>query len=163
MTALARTTRLMTMLIAIAALALAVTGCGGDDEQTKTYGDTPVGEEQKVKVDPEAEFNAEQQAVIETLGEFGDATEQGDYKKLCEEIFTEESSKIGGGNCEAFLKKRGTQIDDFSITVESVTIAEDGKSATVKATTTTNGQPTSTPYSLKQNAQGEWQVAILGQ
>ncbi len=163
MTAFARTTRLMTTLFAIAALALAVTGCGGDDEQTKTYGETPVGSEQKVVVNPDAEFDADQQAVIEKLADFSDATAQKDYKKLCDELFTEESAKIGGGDCVAFLKKRGTQIKDFSIVVESVTIAEDGKSATVQATTTTNGQKSSTPYSLKKNAQGEWQVAILGQ
>lgn len=163
MTATARPARLLTTLLALAALALVAAGCGGGDEPTKTYDNTPLGTEQKVTVVTGTEFDADQQEVIAAVADFSDATAQKDYKALCDKILTDASSQLGAGKCEAFLKEAGSAFKDFSVQVESVTISEDGKSATVKTTTTTDGKPAPTPYTLKKNDQGEWQISILGQ
>lgn len=164
MTVINRPTRFLTALLAIV-FALAIAGCGDDEgnDQAKTYGETPVGQEQKVTVPPEEEFNADQQAVIETIATFADATQQKDYATICNEVFTAESAKLGGGECEDFLKVANKDFKDFDIEIKTVTIGEDGKTATVKSVTTTDGKPSEVPYSLIKGDDGTWQIAILGQ
>lgn len=162
MTATARTARLLVTVLALAALALVASGCG-DDKQTKTYDQSPLGQEKKVTVVTTTEFNADQQAVIETIAEFADATAQKDYAKICSELLTETSRQLGGGKCEQFFKVAGKGFKDFSIKVQSVTLSKDGNGATVKTITSRDGQPSPVVYSMKKNAQGQWQVAILGQ
>ncbi len=163
MTATTRTARLLTTVFALAALALVAAGCGDDKQTTKTYDQTPLGQEKKVTVVTTTEFNADQQAVINTIAEFGDATEQQDYAKICNELLTEASAKLGGGDCEKVLKESGKKFKQFGIKIESVTISEDGKGATVKTVTSRDGKAESMAYSMKKNDQGLWQVAILGE
>jgi ketosteroid isomerase-like protein len=162
MTATSRSSRFLALPIA-ALFALAVAGCGGDDEQGKTYGSEPLGQQQKVTVTADEQFDADQQAVVEAIAKFGDATATKDYATICNELFTEDSRKLGGGDCEQFLKVANKDFKDFDIEIESVTIGEDGATATVKSTTTKDGVPAQVPYNLKKSPQGQWQLAILGQ
>ncbi len=162
MTTTSRSYRLLPLLI-VALFAFAIAGCGDDKEQGKTYGDEPLGQQQKVTVATDDELNADQQAVVETITKFGDATATKDYATICNELFSEDSRKLGGGDCEQFLKVANREFKDFDIKIESVTIGEDGATATVKSTTTKDGVPAEVPYSLKKSSQGQWQLAILGQ
>lgn len=142
-------------------------GCGDDGNSSggdaKSFEQNErVGEAGKVKVDSEDEFSADQIAVINRIGEFADATEAKDYKKICNDILTEESQKIGG-DCVDTLKKTGGAIEDFEITVTSVVVAEDGKSADATATTVTNGKSGGEQtLKLVKDSKGEWRVTILG-
>lgn len=166
---------------ALLALAVAVAGCGddkpqdstsvdksvqqssGDSGQTKQYdkGQT-VGEEGKIVVNSDAEMSANQQAVIARLGEFGDATAKGNYKKLCS-LLSKESQKIGG-NCEKTFKSSGKNLKDFKITVNSVTVAKDGKSAVAKVDVTSNVNTTAAPQNMSLIKEGgEWKIEIIPQ
>ncbi|MBJ7348517.1 MAG: hypothetical protein JHC87_08115, partial [Thermoleophilaceae bacterium] len=148
-----------------AAFVLALSGCGSksSSEVTKTYPSTPLGTEKKVTVDDKKQFNADQQAVITAVVAFGDATAQRDYKKLCEELLTEASRKLGGGQCEQFLTVAGKGFKDFSVKVTGVKMAADGKSATVSTITTRDKASSPQDYALQKSSSGQWQVAILGQ
>ncbi|MDO8443383.1 MAG: hypothetical protein Q7S78_00020, partial [Candidatus Azambacteria bacterium] len=108
-------------------------------------------------------FNAEQQAVISRLAEFGDATQEKDFKKICTDYLSEEAAKLGG-DCEKTLKKSGDSIKTFKITVTGVKLGKDGKTATADTITDVNGEAgTSQPISLVKDESGEWRVTILGE
>lgn len=161
--------RLTAILCVSLLMVVALAGCGDDKESssensTKTYSQNEtLGEAGKVVVKSDQEFNAEQQAVINRIAEFGDATQDKDFKKICDEYLTEKAAKLGG-DCEAALKKSGDDIKEFKITVTSVKIGADGKTATADTITDVNGQSGSTqPLSLAKDESGEWRVTILGE
>lgn len=156
-------------LLAIIAVSLAtvfaLSGCGDDSPagSTSYKQDQTLGQAGKVTVDSKQDFSKEQQAVIDRIAEFADATEAKDYKKICDEILSEAAQKIGG-DCVGMLEKTGGTIKDFKIVVTSVTVAKDGKTATAEATTETNGEKgASQALTLAKDAKGEWRVTILGQ
>lgn len=157
-------------LLVIAALmtvgAVALAGCGGDDGGSgdgKSY-DTgeSLGEAGKVAVDSEDSFDAEQQEVIETITAFGDATANKDYKTLCNDLLSKEASQIGG-DCEATFSKTGEALDEFKLTIKSVKVDPDGKSATADVSVTSNvsPEPQTQALSLTQEG-GAWKIQILG-
>ncbi|MFY9487715.1 MAG: hypothetical protein WAP35_03335 [Solirubrobacterales bacterium] len=161
--------RVLAVLSLALLLAFVAVGCGDDKDgggsgSGQSYEeDQTVGEAGKVNVDSEDEFDADQRAVVDKIGEFADATEAKDYKKICNEILTKESRQIGG-NCVDTFTKTGADIKDFKITVKSVDVAADGKSATANADTQTNGQAgPQQSLSLVKDSKGEWRVTILGQ
>lgn len=143
-------------------------GCG--DEKTSSEGDTKaysqnetLGDKGVVVVKSEKEFDTAQQAVINRLADFGDATEAKDYEQICNEFLSEDAAKLGG-DCEKSLAKSGDEIKTFKITVTDVTIGEDGKTATAQTITDVNGEKgTPQPISMVKDANGEWRVTILGQ
>lgn len=167
-------------LLAVAAIlslaAFAVVGCGGDKNENGSgsgsgstasggdlsSGDT-VGESEKVVVGKDGNFDAEQAAVVERIGEFADATANKKYKVLCEDILSKSASKIGG-DCVKTFSQSGAQLKDFKITVNSVKIAKDGKTATavVDVTSNVNKAQQSQNLSLVKEG-GEWRIQILGQ
>lgn len=163
-------------LLAVAAIlsltAFVVVGCG-DDKDSNSNGSTAasgnlepgdtVGEAEKVVVGKDAKFDAQQQEVVDRIGEFGDATADQDYKKLCTEVLSKSAQKIGG-DCEKTFSQSGAQLKDFKITVKSVKVAKDGKTATavVDVTSNVNKAVQSQDLSLIKEG-GEWRVQILGQ
>jgi hypothetical protein len=160
-------------IAAVLSLALVATGCGNKDEgaggtaatggsQQYSSGDT-VGEAKKVVVGTDSDLDAQQQAVITRIGEFGDATANHDYKKLCNELLSKEARKIGG-NCVQTFEQTGKQIKDFKITVNDVKIASDGNhaTATVDVTSNVNKAQQSQSLSLVKEG-GQWRIQILGQ
>lgn len=172
------------LLVIAAVLSLSgfvVAGCGDDEKKqdttsvdksqptgeagaTKQFesGDT-VGDAGKVVVESDADFSAEQQAVIARIGEFGDATADKDYKKLCNDLLSKSARKIGG-DCVKTFSQTGDQLKDFKITVNSVTIGKDGKSAVAKVDVTSNVNKTKTPQDLSLTKEdGDWRIQILGQ
>lgn len=161
-----------TWLLAVFALSLlvlvALAGCGGKKSSGsgggKSYSqDQTLGSAGKVTVDSDKGFNADQQAVIDKIAEFADATEAKDYKKICKEILSKQAQKLGG-DCVGVLRKTGVTIKDFSIKVTNVTIGADGKTASADAVTTTNGQKgAAQQLTLAKDSKGEWRVTILGQ
>ena len=85
------------------------------------------------------------------------------YKVLCNDILAKSAQKIGG-DCVKTFSQSGAQLTDFKITVNSVKIAKDGKSATaiVDVTSNVNKAQQSQNLSLvKEN--GEWRIEILPQ
>jgi outer membrane murein-binding lipoprotein Lpp len=173
--------RLLAVVSLLALGALALTGCGdepkkdtvstdqsqptaGTDSGTKQFdsGET-IGKAGKVVVNSDADFSANQQAVIERIGEFGDATADQDYKKLCNGLLSKAARKIGG-DCVGTFSKTGKQLKDFKITVNSVKITEDGKNAVAKVNVSSNMNKTPTPQDLSLvKEDGEWRIQILGQ
>lgn len=168
--------RLVAIVAVLSLAAFAVAGCGGDKNEnnsggsggsasgTKQYdsGET-VGEAKKVVVDSDTDFNAEQQAVIARIGEFADATANQDYKTLCNDILSKEASKIGG-NCVKTFEQTGAQIKDFKITVKSVKMGADGKTATATVDVTSNVNKAVQAQTLSMVKEGgEWRIQILGQ
>jgi hypothetical protein len=172
-------------LLAVAAIlslaAFVVVGCGGDksdssSDASSASGSTAtagggddiqsggsVGKSEKVVVAKDAELDANQKAVVARLGEFGDATANKDYEELCNEILSKSAQKIGGDCVETFSKS-GEQLKDFKITVKSVKIGKDGKTATAVVDVTSNVNKAVQAQNLSLVKEGgEWRVQILGQ
>lgn len=181
--------RLVVIALALSLTALVVAGCGNKKESTSTNssggataaastsgggeaaagatkqfesGQT-VGKAKKVVVDSNEEMSAEQQAVIARIGEFGDATADHNYKKLCNDLLSKQARKIGG-DCVRTFSQTGAQIKDFKITVKSVSVDKDGKSASamVDVTSNTGGAKQSQKLTLIKEG-GKWRIQILGQ
>jgi hypothetical protein len=169
-------------LLAVAAIlslaAFAVVGCGGDKNDSgsstsTSSGDTAsggdvqsgdtVGSAKKVVVGKDGSMDADQKAVIATLGQFADATAAKNFKKLCTQILSKAASKIGG-DCVTTFEKSGAGLKDFKIVVNSVDVAKDGKTATaaVKVTSNVNTANQAQNISLIKEG-GDWKVQILGQ
>lgn len=160
-------------LLVIAALltvgALALAGCGGDDNggsggsDGKSYdsGQT-LGDEGKVVVESDDSFDAEQQEVIATITAFGDATASKDYKALCDDLLSQEAAKIGG-DCEKTFSKTGEALEDFKLTIKSVKVDPDGKNATADVSVTSNVSPEPQTQALSLTKEGgDWRIQILG-
>ena len=119
----------------VLALAL-LTGCGGDDSS------------------PEDEIRAQ----LET---FQTATNERDFKTICEEVITPEAKstlEAFGGPCpEEFAEDtpEGVQVEDFS--VDNVEI--EGDEAIVDLTFTTDGQQDSETR-IFERIEGEWRLGL---
>lgn len=173
--------RLLAVVAVLSLAAFVATGCG-DDKSSDGSGDTAssgttasgeskefkegdtVGESEKVVVGSDQDLDAEQQAVVARIGEFGDATADQNYKKLCTDILSKASRKIGNGDCEGTFEETGAQLKDFKITVKSVKVASDGKTATATVDVTSNVQKAQQEQTLSLiKEDGEWRIQILGQ
>lgn len=144
------------------------TGSGGSSSDansgpTKNLNGQTVGASKKVVVKSDQDMSAEQQAVVDRIGQFGDATATKNYKKLCTDLLSKQARKIGG-NCIRTFSQTGAQLKDFNITVESVKISSDGKTATAKVGVTSNvaKQVQNQTLSLVKE-DGDWRIQILGQ
>jgi hypothetical protein len=180
---LGNSARLFAVIAALVMAAFVVVGCGGDDGNgdgagTSSGGDsngqvTPSGEAKsfdsdetlgeagKVTVESDTEFDEQQQEVIATVVAFGDATADRDYKELCS-LLSAEAQKIGG-DCEKTFSQTGESLKDFKLTVKSVTVAEDGKTAKAKVDVTSNVSPEAQGQDLALiQENGEWKIQILG-
>ena len=177
--------RLLAVVAVLALAAAVVSGCGDDDKggnsnggdtaQGGSGGDTSsggdkqydqdegLGEAKKVVVDSDKDFDAEQQEVIEKITEFGDATASKDYKALCNDILSKQAQNIGG-DCVQTFSQTGKTLEDFKLTVKSVTIGKDGKTAKADVSVTSNvsPKPQSQQLSLAKE-KGDWRIQILGQ
>lgn len=177
--------RLVAVVAVLSLAAFVVAGCGGDEPkkdtasvdqsqptgggdagnaQTKQFeSGESVGKSKKVVVNSDADFTAQQQAVIARIGEFADATANENYKKLCNDILSKAAQKIGG-NCVKTFSQTGSSLKDFKITVNSVKIAKDGKTAVAKVDVTSNVNTTAQPQDLTMiKEDGKWRIQILGQ
>jgi hypothetical protein len=179
--------RLISIAAILSLVAIIATGCGdekqdkvsvdqsvaandGDSGDQADQGQTrqfksgeKVGSAGKVVINSDADFTKAQQEVIARLGDFADATANHDYEKICNDLLSKAASKIGG-DCVATLSKTGKQIKDFKISVNSVQISKDGKSAKAKVDVTSNVNKTEQPQDMSMTKEGgQWRVQILGQ
>lgn len=177
--------RLITIAAVLALAAIVATGCGDEKKdqvsvdqsvstdngdsgeqqgQTRQYkSGEKVGSAGKVVINSDADFSKAQQEVIARLGDFADATADHDYKAICNDLLSKAARKIGG-DCVATLSKSGKQIKDFKITVNSVQISKDGKSAKAKVDVKSNVNTTTQPQDMSMiKEDGQWRVQILGQ
>lgn len=171
--------RLLAIVAILSLAAFVVSGCGDDKKQdtassdqsttastggTKSYDSgEAVGSSKKLVVDSDADFSAEQQAVIAQLAAFADATADHDYKKLCNDLLSKEASKIGG-DCLKTFEQTGSQIKDFKIVVKSVKVDKDGKTATAVVDVSSNVQKAQQSQNLSLVKEGgDWRIQILGQ
>ena len=174
----------MARLFAVAAVlvvaALVVSGCGSKKDSSSGSGSTGggtvssngsktysasqgLGDSKKVVVDSGQSFDAEQQAIVDQISAFGDATASKNYKKLCNDILSKSAQKIGG-DCVKTFEQTGSSLTDFKITVKSVDVAKGGKTAKADVSVTSNTSPKAQAQQLsltKEN--GEWRIQILGQ
>jgi hypothetical protein len=122
-----------------------------------------VGSAKKVVVGEDSQFDANQKAVVDRIGEFADATANQNYKKLCNDILSKSARKIGG-DCVRTFSQSGSQLKDFKITVKSVKIGKTEKTATavVDVTSNVNKAQQSQNLSLVKES-GDWRIQILGQ
>lgn len=178
--------RLLAVAAVLALAAFVVSGCGGDKSEnnssgggstsssstdsgsnssgpTKNLNGQKIGSAKKVIVKSDQNLDANQQAVIARIGEFGDATEAHNYKKLCNDLLSAQARKIGG-DCVGTFSKTGAQLKDFNITVNSVKVASDGKTAVAKITVDSNVLQKPQQQNLGMiKEDGDWRVQILGQ
>lgn len=140
----------------------AASGDAADDTKQFDSGQS-VGKAKKVVVESDADFSAAQQAVIARIGEFGDATANQDYKKLCNDLLSKKARQIGG-DCVKTFEQTGAQLKDFKITVKSVKISKDGKSAAAKINVSSNVNKAQEGQDLTLiKEDGDWRIQILGQ
>lgn len=179
--------RLLAIAVVLSLAAFVVAGCGSDEKKKDTVsadlstgstaesGDTKsgetkqfdsgeaVGSSKKLVVQSDADFSAEQQAIINRLAAFADATSNQDYKKLCEDLLSKAAQKIGG-DCVKTFEQTGSQVKDFKIVVKSVKVNKDGKNATAAVNVTSNIQKGTQAQNLSLTKEGgDWRIQILGQ
>jgi hypothetical protein len=98
-------------------LAVLAAGCGADTSSS-------------------AEFEGEEKAVADQVEKIQSAGEARDAKQLCDDVLAtqlREAIADAGSSCEVELDKAIRDADDFTLTVEDVTITGDTAVAKVKA------------------------------
>jgi hypothetical protein len=130
--------------VPIAVLALAVTGCGADEEGGGGGG-----------------VPAEQQ-VREVVARFGVATRAKDYQQLCDRLLSKDLvNKIEGIGlpCESALQRGLSGVRNPTLTINEVSIS--GGRALVSIHTTATGEAASNDALQVAREDGEWKIASL--
>ena len=118
----------------LAAVALAVAGCGGDDEAD----------------------------VRETLDRYVKAIQGSDYQTICDDIFSQRLiEKLRGVNlpCETALQRGFAEVERPTITVKSVKIDGDNASAVARSDAA-NQEPSEDTIRLSKE-DGKWKIVAL--
>jgi hypothetical protein len=105
--------RPLAIALPLCALALALDGCGTATSTTA--------------------FKGEQHEVAQTVSNFQSAASAGEGSKICADYLAKAIvNSLGGRNgCESAIKHQLAQVDNLEITIESVTLGKDGRTATV--------------------------------
>ena len=130
-----------TAAAALAVAGLALAGCGADSEEVPR----PAGAPREVVV------------LIDALEA---ATARGDFRRICDELYTDELREAAGGDrCEAELRRRARGLRDPRIRLRTITVRGDRATVTVEASA--RGQPPA-PETLELVRQGRaYRVAAL--
>jgi len=109
-------------------------------------------------------FKGEEHAVAQTLANLQSDATAGEQKKVCaNDLAAGVVARLGGtAACEAAVKKQLAEIDSLEITVQSVKLAPNGKTATATATSVYEGKKRQTTVMLVKEAGGSWKIASLG-
>jgi hypothetical protein len=124
-------------LVALAAAALALGGCGSGP--------------------------SDEQQVRATVLAFGRATAAKDYRRLCDRLLAPRlvaEIRSSGLPCEAALQKGLGNVEDPKLTLGRITV--DGDSATADGRTSARGQPPSRDKLKLTKVGGRWRIASLG-
>ncbi len=108
-------------------------------------------------------FKGEQHAVAQGLADLQSDATAGEQKKVCaKDLAASVVSALGGASgCESAVKERLTDIDNLELSVESVQLGSDGKSATARVKSTFHGKKHLNTVSLVKEG-GKWKLAKLG-
>jgi len=139
-------------LVPAAALALAVSGCGGATKNDNTT----------------AKFTGQQKAIAQAVEDLQTATEKSDETKICGGLITTElqqqiAAKAGAKGCAAAVNSAIKNSDQADLTVKSVTIdPSDAAKATavVREKTDKNKSRLVTLQFAKQGT--SWRISSLG-
>jgi hypothetical protein len=107
-----------------------------------------------------SDFQGEQHAVAQTLANLQSDATSGDEKKLCaNDVSADLVARLGGvKGCEAAIKHQLAEVDNLELTVKSVQIAPDGKSATASVKSIREGKSRAGAVSLVKEG-GGWKVS----
>jgi hypothetical protein len=127
------------LLALLAAGALTLAACGGGDERSDA------------------------DRVRDTLGAFGEASAQHDYRRVCAELLAKpvvDSVRRAGLSCESVMKSALEEVKSPKLEVRQVTIKGDRASARVH-TTAANQQASDDTVALVKEG-GDWKIGALG-
>lgn len=89
-----------------------------------------------------AGFSGEKHAVAQAVANLQSASQSGEYSKICTEyVAAAVISRLGGKKgCEEAFKHQLALVDNLEVTIESVSIASDGRSASASVRSTHSGK-----------------------
>ncbi len=104
-------------------------------------------------------FKGESHAVAQAIASFQRDATAGDQKKICQNDLArsvQERLKSGGDGCLQALKRQLQQIDNFSLTVNAISV--NAGTATAKVTSTYSGKNRTTTLTLVKEG-SHWKIA----
>jgi copper chaperone CopZ len=109
-------------------------------------------------------FKGEEHAVAQAIADFQSHATASEQAKICEQDLAAGVVKKleGKKGCEAAIKRQLNQVDNLDLTVESVKVAPDGKTATASVKSTYAGKQTTSTVALVKEG-GKWRLAALSQ
>jgi hypothetical protein len=110
-----------------------------------------------------AGFTGEKHAVAQTISNLQAAATAAEQKKICAEYLSAAvvTRLSGTKGCEAAIKSQLTEVDSLEVTVESVTLAADGKSASARVKSIHEGKKALSTLPLVKEG-GKWKISGAG-
>jgi len=110
-----------------------------------------------------AAFKGQQHEVAQTISNLQADATAAEQKKICtNDLAAAIVEKLGGiKGCEAAIKSQLTEVDSLEASVQSVTVAADGKTATARVKSIHEGKNRFSGVSLVEEG-GKWKVSGLG-
>ncbi|HTU79841.1 MAG TPA: hypothetical protein VMF09_13895 [Solirubrobacteraceae bacterium] len=129
--------------LCLALCALTLAACGASSSSTSTSG-----------------FSGTKREVARTIANFQSHATSSEEKKICsEDLAASVVSRLGGtSGCEAAIKHQLSQIDNLEVGIESVDLADSGKSATAHVRSIREGKTKPSTLSLVKEA-GKWRIS----
>ena len=106
---------------------------------------------------------SDEQQVRQTVSDFGRATSAKDYQALCDRIFAPQlvdELKQVGLPCEVAMQQSLEDVEDPSITIGRITVAE--AKATAEVRSSAKGQQPSQDTVQLVEVDGAWRISSLG-
>jgi ribonuclease I len=110
-----------------------------------------------------AGFKGQQHEVAQTISNLQADATAAEQKKVCaNDLAAALVQKLGGAKgCEAAIKSQLTEVDSLEASVQSVTVAADGETATAQVKSIHEGKSRSSAVALVKEG-GKWKIAGLG-
>jgi len=107
-------------------------------------------------------FKGTEQQVAQTIADLqADATAAEQSKICADDLAAAVVARLGGAKgCEAAIKGQLAQVDNLEVSVQSVTVAADGATATAQVKSIHEGKSRVSPVSLVKEG-GKWKVSGL--
>ncbi len=107
-------------------------------------------------------FHGEQRAAAQTVADLQSDATSADEKKICADVLAAATvARLGGTKgCEAAVKKQLGQIDSLELSVQSVALAPDGKSATASVKSVHEGKRRVSSVSLVREGSA-WKISSV--
>jgi hypothetical protein len=105
-------------------------------------------------------FKGTQHEVAQTLSHLQSDATSGDQAKICaNDLAAPVVARLGGASgCESAIKSQLGQTDNLELSVQSITVAPDGKTATASVKSIYNGKKRTTTATLTKE-RGSWKVS----